>query len=314
MQAISRRSFLKLTGATAAAVAGTAMLSGCGTVRTVTVIATQGGVEINRTTTPMPSFVTDLSWAIGLMKPLYIANLRSEWPELGNEVNNVTFEADPDVRDNGRQVQDENGNWTMTLAVRSNLVPGIAHLHVQDGSSLREIELQKKIPIMDTWTVLPDTMIDYCVKKGQQSFPANKLTLTDRADNGLITRSAGTSPVATLYVQTDRPKEEEPDNTDKKDDTDKEPEEEMIVGNVEFYDYDVWLNDHTCRPILFVGRKLPKDRLSLTTEEINSLLADLSANSLLGQPLVYVPRSNVHIARASNPPTAVIFYRLVNAT
>ena len=72
MSTISRRSFLKLAGATAVATAGASMLTGCSLVKYVTIIPVLNGEVVQGETpsVPLPGFIKNYDWAFDMVIPI----------------------------------------------------------------------------------------------------------------------------------------------------------------------------------------------------------------------------------------------------
>lgn len=199
MNTISRRSFLKLTGATAVAMAGTAMLSGC-SINTVTIVAIQNGKEVSREKVPMPDFMT-VDWAIKLLKPVLLASLQMQHPELSAYTNQIEVAADPDYPNNGRQILDENGNRIMIVAIKTNYI--MADVNVE-GTNLegRKQILFCYVPVLVGWTTPLDASVQKCVQAfGDKYYPT---TLSVRPDNCQIVWDGTSKASVTIYVEDEK--------------------------------------------------------------------------------------------------------------
>lgn len=262
-------------------------------IRTVTIVVVENGIELKRVSgIPMPSFVS-VEWAIDWMSQIYIPGMKKQYPEIAEELNALTFEADNSHPEYNQQVQDEKGNWILTMAVKTNLKWGTVHLVSTDGKNSVNYNYTD-VPMMDSWDTLPSALANKYIQM-QSEASGYTITLADRANNAQITRSNG-SAAATVYVDVSGTPN---DNA-------------TISGDVYLYDYDVCMANHTNQADMwYSGRALPA-RGYLTGTEVQAILDEYSKSYCYGLKLKQAPFGSSQIDMTQTPPRVDIYFQYVD--
>lgn len=198
MSNLSRRSFLKLAGVTAAAAVGTSMLTGCSLVEYVTIIPVLNGEELGESTeVPMPGFVSDYKWAFDLAMPI----VKKQYADIPG-FDQVEFKLDPEYSDhpNCKVITDpETGKKVMYIAIKCNVIEGT--IYVRNAATNESLYTFSSIQLPDSLQAIPEEYAEKYLEQVAEDYPAYDVTLAERADNLQVVKSVdGKSFEAFVYV------------------------------------------------------------------------------------------------------------------